>query len=435
MLAAIVLSLALAASSASRAPLFRRSLSAAQLAAGTEARGHAHRARVRSALRADPAPPLSATPVVPMYAYDLAEYLGEVSIGTPAQNFSVVYDTGSSNLWVPDSLCSDVAASPSCAVQALYQNASSTTFREACGLLRCDLFLPYGSGTVLGQLSQDVVSVGGLTLPSTTFGRVFLEPGPLEEWGAPAFDGILGETRFFSSTVSPSRGLFFRYLVARLRPPGLAYPIIAMPLLSFLPGPMDLMIARKVLPADIFSVYLSSTMNDSTSFVAFGELAADYFQPPLITVPFSPLQGELGYWATTVVNISVGSTPQPGTSNVIGVLDTGTSLIAGPPSVVNPIIQQVNASVDCSNLGHLPNITITMALASGSVDFVMTPNDYTVRQPNPRAADTCSCGLFAFDAGEGLLPLWILGDPFLRTFYTVFDRANNQLMFAHATHP
>lgn len=208
-----------------------------------------------------------------------------------------------------------------------------------------------------------------------------------------------------------------------------------MPLLSFLPGPMDLMIARKELPADIFSVYLSSTMNDSTSFVAFGELAADYFQPPLITVPFSPLQAELGYWATTVVNISVGSTPQPGTSNVIGVLDTGTSLIAGPPSVVNPIIQQVNASVDCSNLGHLPNITITMALASGSVDFVMTPNDYTVRQPNPGAADTCSCGLFAFDAGEGLLPLWILGDPFLRTFYTVFDRANNQLMFAHATHP
>lgn len=203
MLAAIVLSLALTASSASRASLFRRPLSAAQLAAGTEARGHAHRQRVRSALRAYPAPPLSATPVVPMYAYDLAEYLGEVSIGTPAQNFSVVYDTGSSNLWVPDSLCSDVAASPSCAVQALYQNASSTTFREACGLLRCDLFLPYGSGTVLGQLSQDVVSVGGLTLPNTTFGRVFLEPGPLEEWGAPAFDGILGETRFCSSTVSP----------------------------------------------------------------------------------------------------------------------------------------------------------------------------------------------------------------------------------------
>ena len=38
-----------------------------------------------------------------------------------------------------------------------------------------------------------------------------------------------------------------------------------------------------------------------------------------------------------------------------------------------------------------------------------------VRTPGEGGApDQCACGLFAFDAGEGLLPLWILGDPFLR---------------------
>ena len=94
-------------------------------------------------------------------------------------------------------------------------------------------------------------------LPKTAFGRVWAEPGPLSEWGAPLFDGILG----------------------------LAYPMLAMPLLSFLPSPFDEMMKRNLVPEPLFSVYLSSNENDTSSYVHFGEIPTGNYEGSLLTVP------------------------------------------------------------------------------------------------------------------------------------------------------
>ena len=334
-------------------------------------------------------------------------YTGEVAIGTPEQKFWVVMDTGSSNLWVPDSTCTNYQVSPSCAVQKKFDNRSSSTFQSGCGLSSCLLLLPYGSGTVLGALSADTVSVGGFQLANTSFGRVFEEPGPLDEWGAPAFDGIMG----------------------------LAYPMLQMPMGSPLLMPFDEMVARKLVKDNLFSIFLSSVENDTSSYVDFGEISPDNHHGDLVTAPQDPMQPLLGYWCVAVNGIKVGNTTQPGTSGIIGVVDTGTSLIAGPPAVVNPIIAQVNATQNCSNVDHLPTIAFTITVDGGAQkDFVLTPQQYTYRVKfSDGRPDQCQCGLFAFDAGEGLLPLWILGDPFIRSYFTVFNRGTNMLQFAPTT--
>ena len=104
-------------------------------------------------------------PILPQKDYGDVEYVGSVAIGTPLVNFSVIFDTGSSNLWVPSSQCTDCSTSPGCCKHTKYSSADSSTY-TAVGT---PYVLPYGSGTVEGNISQDNVDFGGVTIVGQQF--------------------------------------------------------------------------------------------------------------------------------------------------------------------------------------------------------------------------------------------------------------------------
>ncbi|VDK77588.1 unnamed protein product, partial [Anisakis simplex] len=119
--------------------------------------------------------------------YTDAEYLGNITIGTPQQDFRVILDTGSSNLWVPDSSSRD---SRVCAVKQCFDSSASSTYK-ADGR---EWSIQYGSGASSGFFGEDVVRFGGegstqLVVPNTIFGQALvLSKSIIRD----DLDGILG---------------------------------------------------------------------------------------------------------------------------------------------------------------------------------------------------------------------------------------------------
>ena len=77
--------------------------------------------------------------------YANAQYFGVVEIGTPPQSFEVIFDTGSSNLWVPKVGCTHCGL-PFISHKSKYDDSKSSTY-EADGE---DFEIMYGSGSVKG---------------------------------------------------------------------------------------------------------------------------------------------------------------------------------------------------------------------------------------------------------------------------------------------
>lgn len=342
-------------------------------------------------------------PLVALKDFQDSEYYGTVSIGSPAKDFTVIYDTGSSNLWVPSAKC----ISKACKTHNTYDPTKSSSYHPDGR----KLILPYGSGVCAGTLVEDDVTVGGLKLSNTTLGSIAVEPG--EIWVESPFDGILG----------------------------LGYPQIAMPADPTNPvvPPFDVMMKNKLLPKNQFSFFLSTCKPPAStggqescdgSQLTFGGADTTKYSGDVTWVPMTSYQKLLGYWLVKSEGIAIGGKGVACTNKLVGcpmVVDTGTSVIVVPPDQ----FLNVNASLpvvspDCSNVKTLPTITITLA----GHDFPLEPDFYVLRGADSNGADQCQLGIQGMSVGTPFL--WILGDPFLRKYYTTFDRDENRVGFATA---
>ena len=86
-----------------------------------------------------------------------AQYYGSLEVGTPPQEFQVVFDTGSSDLWIPAGSCK--LESSNCASKTTFDKSKSSTYAEVAPGAKSAFSIQYGSGPVSGTYGVDVVTL------------------------------------------------------------------------------------------------------------------------------------------------------------------------------------------------------------------------------------------------------------------------------------
>jgi cathepsin D len=322
-----------------------------------------------------------------------AQYYGEISLGTPAQCFQALFDTGSSITWVPGQDCDSEA----CQVHRTYQCKKSSTCEQTEHAMK----LAYGSGQMAGRLSQERFCFGcdsnSLCVEKQVFLESLQEPGPT--FAQSKFDGLVG----------------------------MGYDAIGVPGQH---TPFYQLMQSDKCPEKVFAFYLNRNEKDE----AGGELTlcgtdSSHYSGELTYVPLS----KEAYWQFTVDSITVDA--QKISTDFEAIADSGTSLIVGPKDVVDRLQEAIGAEqnpmngqymVDCNNIPNMPTITFTI----GGKKFPLTPDQYVEKiKPIPsRDITLCLSGFTGMDLPQG--PMWILGDVFLGQYYTVFDQGQNRLGFA-----
>jgi len=329
---------------------------------------------------------------VPLTNYMNAQYFGEIDIGTPGQKFTVVMDTGSSNLWVPSTRCNSIA----CYLHRRYDATKSETFKEN----GTEFAIRYGTGSLKGIISNDVLSIADLHVKKQDFGESVEEPGFTFAVGR--FDGILG----------------------------LGYDTIAV---QHVVPPFYNMINQNLLDENKFAVWLGADPKGSVGGeIVFGGVDENHYKGDITYADVI----RKGYWEVELEKVTFDDEDLRFETKRAAI-DTGSSLFALPVAEADEINNRIGAKksytgqymVDCSVIDSLPEL----GLQFGGKTFKLRGVDYVLKVGSPfGGGEQCVSGFMGLDIPAPAGPLWIVGDVFLRKFYTVYDLEKNAVGFAQS---
>lgn len=317
----------------------------------------------------------------------------------------LVFDTGSTNIWVASTLCKKGACAKPGRMRYDHKK-SQTSMLQKPGTT---LSVQFGTGKFSGPEAVDDFHVGPFTVKGQTFAMIQEMDGDVFE--STALEGILG----------------------------LAFPKLATG--GYTPF-FDTIIKQKALRHNEFAFYFSLD-NPSANAVFWGGVDHKFHEGP---IEFFKVTDPL-YWSLALKSFRIGGSevlgdgskstkgkkgalamlqkdkrsPQPAMPKAI--VDTGTTLLTAEGPVFKRIMKKLK-SVPCEEMtdeSH-PPITFRLQNVVGELrDFELRSNEYMITDGS--AASVCSPGFMQIDLSS-YGPAMILGEIFLRQYFAVFDRSN-----------
>ncbi|OCK77956.1 acid protease [Lepidopterella palustris CBS 459.81] len=323
-------------------------------------------------------------------------YFANASLGTPKQTLRLHIDTGSSDLWAnakSSSLCT--ARGNPCADSGTYDANSSSTYTYVSS----DFNISYVDGSgASGDYAKDTFYFGGQTIKNMQFGIGYDSSSP---------EGILG----IGYTVNE---------VQVNRAGGQAYPNLP-----------QLLADDGTINSNAYSLWLND-LDASTGSILFGGVDTEKYTGSLQTLPVIPEQGVYAEFIIALTamgaNGKIGSLFENETVPVL--LDSGSSLIYLPDTLVTTLYSQFNAQYDSSQGAafvdcNLANDATTLDFTFSSPTISVPMNELVIVAGYQRGQPVCILGIGP--AGDSTC---VLGDTFLRSAYVVYDLQNNEISLA-----
>jgi hypothetical protein len=323
-------------------------------------------------------------------------YFANASLGTPAQNFRLHIDTGSSDLWVnakTSSLCQQ--GGNQCGDSGTYSANDSSTYKYVNGAF--NISYVDGSGAS-GDYATDTFRFGGQTIKNLQFGIGYQSSSP---------EGILG-IGYTLNEVAVAR--------AGLDP----YPNLPQKLVD-----------DGTISSNAYSLWLND-LDSSTGNILFGGVDTDKFHGELKTLPIIPERGQYAEFIIALTGMGQNGRNNSLFSgqNVPVLLDSGSSLMYLPDDVAKSLYQKYNARYDPRQ--GAAYVDCGLANQQGSLDFefsgvhISVPlNELVIVVAVSRGQEICLLGV-----GEAGSSVAVLGDTFLRSAYVVYDLDNNEISLA-----
>lgn len=325
-------------------------------------------------------------------------YFMNASLGTPAQDFRLHIDTGSSDLWVNaanSQLCSN-RAQP-CAAAGTFNADDSSTYQ----FVNNEFNISYVDGSgASGNYAKDTFKMNDIEIKNLQFGIGNESSSP---------EGILG-IGYMINEVQVNR--------AGLEP------------YSNLPQKL---VDDKTINTNAYSLWLND-LDASTGSILFGGVDTAKFSGTLSKLPIIAESGEYAEFiiALTSMGADGDKTSIFQNEEVAVLLDSGSSLMYLPDTVASSLYEKYGAKYDSSQGAAFCDCDL--ANQDGSLEFTFSSDGPTISVPlnelvlvmsYQRGQPVCILGI-----GPSGDSISVLGDTFLRSAYVVYDLENNQIALA-----
>ncbi|KAJ2454143.1 aspartic proteinase precursor [Coemansia sp. RSA 2336] len=317
-------------------------------------------------------------------------YYGEIEMGTPPQRFRVVFDTGSSDFWIPSIECDSTA----CETHSRFSHSNSSSYKTS----HVPFSLNYGSGGLIGQVGADKLHIGNVTVEDVHVG---LATHMSRFFRTARFDGVFG-----------------------LGFPGLSRIQSQTPLYA--------MVQAGLLEKPIFSFWVREGHGGQHAGgeVVLGGVNSQRFEGDGRVLPIVRKM----YWEVELNGLLIDNYPVPSISSQTAIIDTGTSLIVLPAIDADVVNQALGAvplydeyglyAIDCRK-SNKPPVKFVFA----GEEFAIHPTHYIL----PVGPGRCVSAFAASTSPD--LSRWVIGNSFLRAWHTTFDVENFEIKLAKAVQP